>query len=77
MTSQTHESSATHVQESSTHPLALVNALGTVGACLLAVVVFIYGVVSMGQNPDARLWALAGLVAYLAVWWWGLRLARD
>ena len=72
----THETSTTASRESSVTTLELAYALAPIGAVLLAVVVLMYGLLSMGQNPDAKLWVTAGLVAYLAGWQWGLSLAR-
>ncbi len=77
MTSQTHQTSAIDIQESQSSILTIANGVGPVVAGLLAVAVFIDGLMSMGQNPAARLWVLAGLVAYLLAWGWGLKLAQS
>jgi len=77
MAFQTHHTSATAVQGSQSSLLTIVYGVGPVVAGLLAVAVFIDGLMSMGQNPAARLWVLAGLVAYLLAWGWGLKLAQS
>ena len=54
-------------------PAAILMAVAIVGAGLLAIATFLYGI-DLGQTEATRghIIAIAGLVAYLAVWAWGI-----
>ena len=73
---QAHGASAVTSRQSPASNAALAIALGSVGAGLLAVATLIHGLMTLGQSPDATLWSVGGLFAYLAVWGWGMVFAR-
>jgi hypothetical protein len=56
---------------------ALIISFATVGAGLIAVATLLYGLIMAQTAPsEGHIVAVAGLVAYLAVWAWGLYLAQ-
>lgn len=73
---QAHDASVAITPEAPVTLADLALAFGSVGAGLVSVAVFIDGLMSIDHAPDARLWAIGGLLAYLAVWGWGIRFAR-
>jgi len=54
----------------------LAYAIILVGAGVLAVLALLFGI-AHSNEADGRLSAIIGLVAYLAVWGWGFRLASS
>ena len=57
---------------------ALIISVATVGAGVLAVAAFLYGLI-LAQTAvvQGHIVAVVGLIAYLGVWGWGLYLART
>lgn len=65
-------------QEGSTPASALILAITIVGAGLLTVCLLIYGLMlAQTQRMNGDLMTIGGLVAYLAVWAWGLMIAKN
>ncbi len=73
----THEASTTATHEAVSPVFAFAYALILVGSGVLSVAVFLYGLVLKNSVPTGVYVALAGLVGYLAVWSWGLWLAKT
>lgn len=76
MSTQAHEATAASTEEAPVTVSALTLAFGSVGVGLVTVAALIHGLMSLGQSPDATLWSIGGLLAYLAVWIWGMVFAR-
>ncbi len=76
MVSEAREATAATVHEQPASLFQLAYAFILVGAGVLAVFTFLYGV-THSPGPHGLLWALTGLVGYLAVWAWGIMLAQS
>lgn len=69
---QAQETSVASTREAPSTMADLAIAFGLVGAGLGSVSVFIGGLMALNESPEASLWAVGGLLAYLAVWGLGL-----
>lgn len=76
MTSEAREATAVSSPEAPATAFQIAYALALVGAGLLAALALLYGV-THSQSPGGALWAVVGLVAYCAVWGWGILLAKS
>lgn len=76
MTLEAHQASGTTTRDTSTTVFQLVYAVVLVGAGMLAVLALIYGI-AHSRTVSGDLWAAVGMVAYLAVWGWGILLAQS
>ena len=76
MTSEVREATSISTRETSATAFQLAYALVLVGAGLLAAVALLYGV-THSQSSGGGLWAVVGLVSYLAVWGWAILLAMS
>jgi len=76
MASETRGATAVRVGEGPITLFQLAYAIVLVGAGLLSVAAFTYGL-EHSSASGGLLWALIGLVCYLAVWAWGILLAQG
>lgn len=76
MALEAREATAVSIRETPFSAFQLAYAVVLVGAGLLAVSVLLYGL-THSLSPGGVLWALIGLVSYLAVWAWGILLAQS
>lgn len=70
------EATAIRASESPGSAFQLAYAIILVRAGVLAVLALLFGI-AHSNEADGRLSAIIGLVAYLAVWGWGFRLASS
>lgn len=75
MAHETHTATAEVSREIVASPFQLVYAVLLVGTGVLAVAVLMWGIGHSGTSTGV-LWAIGGLITYLCVWAWGLRLAK-
>lgn len=77
MPSDIRKAPAEATRETPATAFELIYAFGLVGAGLIAVAVLLYGLIGLAEGTGTVVWALVGLVAYLAVWLWGMWLAKN
>lgn len=76
MAYETHSATAEASRETPASLFQLAYAIVLVGAGVLAVATLLYGIGHSGTSTGL-LWAVGGMAGYLAVWAWGISLAKS
>ena len=76
MTTQTQHATSIEAQQPQVTVFDLVYAILLVGAGMLAVGALIFGI-THHESIQGITWAIMGMIGYLAVWGWGIKIAQS